>query len=78
MRIRGALARLRRPRAYVGGGAVASRNCARALRSSATLAASVTRAKSVKSDATAKEPGVLYSWNSFSTRSGMVSVRPDM
>ena len=29
-------------------------------------------------DATANEPGRLYSWNSFSTRSGIVSVLPAM
>ena len=44
----------------------------------ATLTTSVTSASDVSSDATANEPGLLYSWNSFSTRSGMVSVRPAM
>src|SRR5262249_19631762 len=48
----------------------------RACRSSATFTISVTRASRVSTEATANEPGVLYSWNSFSTRSGMVSVWP--
>ena len=46
--------------------------------SSQTLANSVTRASDVNTEATANEPGLLYSWNSFSTRSGIVSVRPAM
>src|SRR5262245_35371200 len=40
-------------------------------RSRATLMTSVTRASKVSTEATAKLPGVLYSWKSFSTRSGM-------
>ena len=48
------------------------------LRSSLLLAISVTIASSVSTDATANDPGRLYSWNSFSMRSGMVSVWPAM
>src|SRR4029079_1146772 len=42
------------------------------------LTMSVTSATNVRSEATANEPGRLYSWNSFSMRSGMVSVWPAM
>ena len=38
----------------------------------------VTSASIASTDATAKAPGMLYSWNSFSIRSGMVSVCPAM
>src|SRR5262249_27340248 len=44
--------------------------------SRAAFATSVTNARSVSTDAAAKAPGVLYSWNNFSTRKGSVSVRP--
>jgi hypothetical protein len=38
----------------------------------------VTSASDDRSDAAAKAPGMLYSWKSFSTRSGNVSVWPVM
>jgi len=50
----------------------------RVFHSSVVFSRSVTRASSASTDATAKAPGMLYSWNSFSTRSGMVSVCPAM
>ena len=56
----------------------ASEPGARRVRSRPTLTTRVRTASSVSTDATANDPGRLYSWNSFSTRSGMVSVWPAM
>src|SRR5262245_25531446 len=42
------------------------------------LTTSVQTASKVRTDATANEPGRLYSWNSFSILSGIVSVWPAM
>src|SRR5262249_26753792 len=50
----------------------------RVFHSSVVFTRSVTSASSARIDATANAPGMLYSWNSFSTRSGMVSVWPAM
>src|SRR5580704_2230738 len=50
----------------------------RVFRSSATFANSVTNASEVRSEATAKDPGLLYSSKSFCTRKGIVSVCPAM
>src|SRR5215470_2353908 len=46
--------------------------------SSVVLTSRVTSASSASTDATANAPGMLYSWKSFSTRSGIVSVLPAM
>src|SRR3989442_1740185 len=43
-----------------------------------TFAINVKIASNVRSDATANDPRRLYSWNSFSIRSGIVSVWPAM
>src|SRR5262249_29453908 len=50
----------------------------RARRSSPAFKSRVTTARRVNREATTKEAGVLYSWKSFSTRSGTVSVWPVM
>src|SRR5262249_8435103 len=50
----------------------------RVFHSSVVFTRSVTSASSARTDATANAPGMLYSWNSFSTRNGMVSVWPAM
>src|SRR5262249_7121180 len=50
----------------------------RVFHSSVVFTSSVTSASSASTEATAKAPGMLYSWNSFSTRSGIVSVLPAM
>ena len=42
------------------------------------MTVNVINAMSVNSEATANDPGMLYSWNSFSIRSGIVSVSPAM
>jgi hypothetical protein len=46
----------------------------RVFHSSAVFTASVTSASDDSSDAAANAADMLYSWNSFSTRSGRVSV----
>src|SRR5262249_48200027 len=47
-------------------------------RARSPFAISVKIASNVNSAATANDPGRLYSWNSFSIRSGIVSVWPAM
>src|SRR5262249_27454606 len=56
----------------------ASARSRRVFHSSAVFTKSVTSASMASTDATANAPGRLYSWKSFSTRSGMVSVFPAM
>src|SRR5262249_26727574 len=50
----------------------------RVFHSSVVFTSRVTSASKASTEATAKAPGMLYSWNSFSTRSGIVSVLPAM
>src|SRR5438093_7098737 len=57
---------------------VASARSRRVFHSSAVFANSVTSASMASTDDSAKAPGRLYSWKSFSTRRGMVSVFPAM
>ena len=57
-------------------GGFASPVSARSFGSIAAFTTSVTSASSVSTDASANAAGVLYSWNSFYTRSGIVSVCP--
>src|SRR5206468_8309131 len=56
----------------------ASASSRRVRHSRAVFTNSVTSASIASTDATANAPGRLYSWKSFSTRSGMVSVLPAM
>src|SRR5262249_55318406 len=56
----------------------ASARSRRVFHSSAVFTKSVTKASIASTEATAKAPGRLYSWKSFSTRRGMVSVLPAM
>src|SRR5207249_4749642 len=56
----------------------ASARSRRVFHSSAVFTNSVTSASSASTEASAKAPGRLYSWKSFSTRSGIVSVLPAM
>src|SRR3989441_80715 len=56
----------------------ASARSRRVFHSSAVFANSVTSASMASTDDSAKAPGRLYSWKSFSTRRGMVSVFPAM
>src|SRR5262249_53007257 len=61
---------------------VSMRSCSarsrRVFHSSVVFTRRVTSASIASTDASANAPGMLYSWNSFSIRSGMVSVRPAM
>src|SRR3989442_9958575 len=56
----------------------ASARSRRVFHSSAVFTNSVTSASMASTDDSAKAPGRLYSWKSFSTRRGMVSVFPAM